>query len=117
MLHKITGKDVTLKLSHEELRILHNMVYLRGDSYLYDIGEEKGIKDFEVEAEKFHSIREVAVGFDMITSLHYDIWAHPIHRIAMNKNKPELTDEILDEWKDKFKFWMNKIDLDDPENN
>tara|TARA_R100000808_G_scaffold7037_5_gene20652 strand:+ start:1954 stop:2352 length:399 start_codon:yes stop_codon:yes gene_type:complete len=127
MLKKITEENVTLTLSHNEFEVLHNMLYFRGDSHLYDIGEEKGIKDFddEHELEKFYAIPEVSLGFTMITEFHYDIWMHGAHQSAIKRSAheadiflgkfddskdSELSKKIKKEWKDKFKFW-----LDDPE--
>jgi hypothetical protein len=111
MLHKVTSEDVTLTLSHEELRILHNMVYLRGDSYLYDIGEEKGIKDFEFEAEKFHAIPEVGLGFDIITKLHYDV----LGEVRMiNRKLPVLDEQQLKEMDKITDEIFGDINLDEP---
>jgi len=111
MLHKVTSEDVTLTLSHDELKILHDMLYLKADTHLYDIGEANGIKDFEFESEKFHSIPEVGLGFDIITKLHYDV----LNDVRMvNQKIPILDEEYFKEMSKLTDEIFGDIDTDEP---
>jgi len=110
MLHKVTSEDVTLTLSHDELKILHDMLYLH-HSHLYDIGEANGIKDFEFEAEKFHAIPEVGLGFDIITKLHYDVLGEVR---LINRKLPVLDEEQLKEMDKITDEIFGDIGLDEP---
>ena len=96
MFHKITNEDVTLTLSHDEFNILHDMIYLKGQSHLYDIGEKHGIKDFDdpIEGEKFDAIPEVKLGTEIIYTLHYRVWGA---LKLINTKKVELTEEDVED--------------------